>query len=426
MGYSLVHFQREFWSLGKPYLTAQHPELPRGVLSTFEFFELFAYGFCLYLFGVAGDRYSPRKVLAFAFTGIGIFFALLSFGGFSGLVWKPYYYFVFIGIGVFNSFLLPSMIAVVGQWFGKKHRGLIVGGWQSCNNFGDIVGIQLAAVLLFMFEGRWEVLQAIAALMVMLWAIVVYFFLVPHPNELGLTIEEVAALQPSEFKAVSLNPEVIPEEQDKPETISFLAAWRLPGVILYGSIFFCTKLAVYCLLFQLPTFLKTSSLQFEDHAVANLSTLQSFGAMTGSVTLGYLSDLMGGRRSPVALGAISVAIIALYVMTFEVYQMSHLALSAIMFLVGFCLNGLNNLISSACSADLGKQEALKGNARAISTVTGIIDGTGTMGSAIGQLILSYTSPTYGWQYGYLLVIAIDMSVTLLPVLIIFYKEMKRS
>jgi len=188
------------------YLTARHPELPRGTLSTFEFFELFAYGTCLYLFGVAGDRYSPRKVLAFAFTGIGVFFGLVSLAGFLGIVSKPYYYFVFVGIGVFNSFLLPSMIAVVGQWFGKK-RLLSAGG----NNFGDIVGIQLAALLLAVFDGRWEVLQAIAAVMVMIWAVVVYFFLVPHPNELGLTIEEV--VEPSEFNAASLNPEANEERQ---------------------------------------------------------------------------------------------------------------------------------------------------------------------------------------------------------------------
>jgi len=54
-----------------------------------------------------------------------------------------------------------------------------------------------------------------------------------------------------------------------------------------------------------------------------------------------------------------------------------------MFMLGFFISGLNNLISSACAADLGKQEVLKGNERAVSTVTGIIDGTGTLGSAIG-------------------------------------------
>jgi len=41
------------------------------------------------------------------------------------------------------------------------------------------------------------------------------------------------------------------------------------------------------------------------------------------------------------------------------------------------------LVSSACAADLGKQQILQGNERAISTITGIIDGTGSAGSALG-------------------------------------------
>jgi MFS transporter, OPA family, solute carrier family 37 (glycerol-3-phosphate transporter), member 3 len=62
----------------------------------------------------------------------------------------------------------------------------------------------------------------------------------------------------------------------------------------------------------------------------------------------------------------------------------------LMFMLGFFISGLNNLISSACAADLGKQEVLRGNERAVSTVTGIIDGTGTLGSAIGQYIVGVT------------------------------------
>ena len=52
-------------------------------------------------------------------------------------------------------------------------------------------------------------------------------------------------------------------------------------------------------------------------------------------------------------------------------------------------------------------------------------GTGTLGSAVGQLIIGYTvgsNSERNWQYGYLLVIAIDISVTLLPILRIVYSE----
>ena len=52
-----------------------------------------------------------------------------------------------------------------------------------------------------------------------------------------------------------------------------------------------------------------------------------------------------------------------------------------------------------------------------------------MGSAIGQLIVGRTSEVYGWQYGYLLVIAIIISATMIPVTVIMildYREMARE
>lgn len=43
------------------------------------------------------------------------------------------------------------------------------------------------------------------------------------------------------------------------------------------------------------------------------------------------------------------------------------------------------MISSAISADLGRQEAVRGSREALATVTGIVDGTGSIGAAAGQV-----------------------------------------
>lgn len=43
------------------------------------------------------------------------------------------------------------------------------------------------------------------------------------------------------------------------------------------------------------------------------------------------------------------------------------------------------MISSAISADLGRQDALRGSKEALATVTGIVDGTGSIGAAAGQV-----------------------------------------
>jgi len=88
--------------------------------------------------------------------------------------------------------------------------------------------------------------------------------------------------------------------------------------MLYSSAFFCTKMAVYILLLWLPTFLKDSELKYNDDQVANLSTVIDLGAMVGSMALGYISDLMYGKRSPVALGAVLISIALSFVLTFNV------------------------------------------------------------------------------------------------------------
>ena len=47
--------------------------------------------------------------------------------------------------------------------------------------------------------------------------------------------------------------------------------------------------------------------------------------------------------------------------------------------VGLLVNGPYALITTAVSAELGTHPSLRGNAKALSTVTSIIDGTGSIG-----------------------------------------------
>jgi MFS transporter, OPA family, solute carrier family 37 (glycerol-3-phosphate transporter), member 1/2 len=62
-----------------------------------------------------------------------------------------------------------------------------------------------------------------------------------------------------------------------------------------------------------------------------------------------------------------------------------------MFVTGMFVNGPYALITTAVSADLGTHKSLKGNSRALATVTAIIDGTGSIGAAIGPLLTGYIS-----------------------------------
>jgi OPA family glycerol-3-phosphate transporter-like MFS transporter 1/2 len=51
----------------------------------------------------------------------------------------------------------------------------------------------------------------------------------------------------------------------------------------------------------------------------------------------------------------------------------------LLIIVGFLVNGPYALITTAVSADLGTHHSLEGNAKALATVSAIIDGTGSIG-----------------------------------------------
>ena len=82
------------------------------------------------------------------------------------------------------------LIHMMGNWYSKKNRGLIIGAWATCANIGNIIGIQLAAILINVFNNNWHHLIYINAIMTFLTAIILYIFLVPHPNRIGIKIHE--------------------------------------------------------------------------------------------------------------------------------------------------------------------------------------------------------------------------------------------
>lgn len=64
---------------------------------------------------------------------------------------------------------------------------------------------------------------------------------------------------------------------------------------------------------------------------------------------------------------------------------------------GFFINGAVTLVTSVVAADLGRREALRKNADTLSTVSGIVDGTGNTAAAIGQVVIPLLEEWLGWN-----------------------------
>jgi len=125
-----------------------------------------------------------------------------------------------------------------------------------------------------------------------------------------------------------------------------------------------------------------------------VSTWYDWGGIIGGILAGLISDWLG-KRTPVIMGQLFFALIFLGV--YLVCPNNETIAGALMGVVGFFVGGAANLISAAVSADLGRQEALRGDARALSTVTGIVDGTGSVGAALGQVLIPVLQMWLGWN-----------------------------
>lgn len=131
----------------------------------------------------------------------------------------------------------------------------------------------------------------------------------------------------------------------------------------------------------------------DEKTAGQLSTLFDVGGVVGGILAGHISDKMNARAITAA-GFMYCAIPALFL--YRTYGSVSLTLNiALMVIAGMLINGPYALITTAVSADLGTHSSLKGNGRALATVTAIIDGTGSLGAAIGPLLTGFLS-SQGW------------------------------
>ncbi|KAM1478532.1 hypothetical protein ACFX2I_025944 [Malus domestica] len=133
----------------------------------------------------------------------------------------------------------------------------------------------------------------------------------------------------------------------------------------------------------------------------NLSAIFDVGGVFGGILAGLISDMLEARAvTSIAFLLLSVPALVLY----RFYgSLSMVANIVLMFLSGLLVNGPYSLITTAAAADLGTQTTIKGNSRALATVTAIIDGIGSVGAALGPLLAGYISTT-GWNNVFVMLI----------------------
>jgi MFS transporter, OPA family, solute carrier family 37 (glycerol-3-phosphate transporter), member 3 len=397
-----------------------------GVLDTL-FFSMYAVG--LYLSGYIVDRLDVRKTLAIGMALSASTTALFGLFGYWGIHSFWLYAVVWAINGLIQSIGWPSSVAVMGLWFGDLKlcknvvlkRGAIIGAWASNASAGNIAGALLVTYILGSVKatgfyingsnGDWRMCMVGAGLFLLIvagleWALLRLPREVSFQSAMEIDKQLLAneSLQNApngmdrifhdeDDQLIPLNSDMGSSDDDENDginehgesSIGFIEALRIPGVIRYSISYLCLKMANYAMFFWLPFYLSHTIYngKMDSSGKANdLSTLYDIGQIIGGIAGGYVSDRLNAR-SPVIVFMLIPSIGIFFLFNNSTLMMLTILIPA----AGFLLGGPANILSGAVAADLGTHQSLAGNSRALGTVSGIIDGTGSVGAAIGQYVI---------------------------------------
>ncbi|XP_068096356.1 glucose-6-phosphate exchanger SLC37A2 isoform X2 [Hyperolius riggenbachi] len=416
------------WCSWAPFEGPNYKELLGSLDTAF----LVTYAIGMFLSGIFGERLPLRYYLSIGMVTCGVFTTFLGLAFYWNI--HALWYFILFQIlnGLAQTTGWPSVVACMGNWFGKGKRGFIMGIWNSHTAVGNILGSLIAGAFV---SSAWGLSFIVPGIIIGVLGVICFFFLIEYPEDIGCTIPD----QSDEGKGELNNIQTINSSTENicktgveiensvnhqltehpPQAISFWGALKIPGVMEFSLCLMFAKLVSYTFLYWLPLYISNVA-RFDPKKAGDISTLFDAGGIVGGILAGAISDYTGGRAI-----TCSVMLILTAPMLFIYNQFGQTDVSttvAMLIICGMLVNGPYSLITTAVSADLGTHESLHGNAKALSTVTAIIDGSGSIGAALGPTLASILS-SKGWNYVFYMLITADLLACLLLSRLV-YKEIK--
>uniref|UniRef100_A0A667Y7M9 Glucose-6-phosphate exchanger SLC37A2 n=1 Tax=Myripristis murdjan TaxID=586833 RepID=A0A667Y7M9_9TELE len=388
---------------------------------------LVAYAIGMFFSGIFGERLPLRYYLSAGMLLSGLFTCLFGFGYYWNIHSIWYYGFVQAMNGLMQTTGWPAVVACVGNWFGKGKRGFIMGVWNSHTSVGNILGSLIAGVFV---SSAWGMSFIVPGIIIASTGILCFFFLVEskcffigskhmNPGEKEPLLHSSSSSERIFSGSSAISSEPAEAAEDHTEAISFCGALSIPGVVEFSLCLLFAKLVSYTFLYWLPLYISNVA-HFEAKEAGDMSTLFDVGGIMGGIMAGLVSDYTGGRAT--TCGVMLLAAAPMLFLYNYIGQRSIGTTIGMLLLCGGLVNGPYALITTAVSADLGTHESLRGNARALSTVTAIIDGTGSIGAALGPLLAGLISPS-GWNNVFYMLISADVLACLFLSRLV-YKEVK--
>ena len=294
--------------------------------------------------------------------------------------------------GAVQSLGFPNLVAVTSGWVAPNQRGFVLGLWSTTGAAGDIIGLNVATAVL---EGglEWQtvffaVSGYLGVMTIVLWTCVEDRGKKTATGEVTketskTSVVPVVGDAGETTKLLSSSPP--PPPPPRGNVLSGLAeAWAVPGVLDWSLSYFFIKTVTYTILFWMPYYL---TLTLDSQATAdNLTVLFDVSMIFGTATLGLVTDRVGGVRSPLFVGSFVVG--SLPLLFLPALRQSTFHYAAAFVTVGLFSGGPAHMYGTAVSVDLGEAAAAAGAPGLVSSLSGLIDGIGTLGAAVGQSIVA--------------------------------------
>ena len=333
---------------------------------------LLAYAIGQFVSGALGSRVGARVLLL---AGMAVSVGANVVFGVANGYWTLFAFMVVNGFAQATGW--PSVVGTLGHWTRREERGTVMGLWGTCYQLGGVFASGWAAYWLGRTGWRASFFAA-AAVLLIVWFIVLLFQR-NQPEDVGL--------EPLESESGAAGDQGADGEHGG----SVWTRAMISNVVLLGLAYLGVKFVRYALWSWAPYFLRQSYGLAGDDA-GYLSTIFDVAGFIGVIVAGFVTDrLTGGRRTKVAL-VMLIGMAGACGLLYGFGTVSVTMFAICLALVGFMLYGPDSLLSGAGAIEVG-------SVRTGLVVAALINGMGSVGAVIQELVIARAYEQSGGDLG---------------------------
>ncbi len=376
LGYMCFYIVRKNFSMSAPLLIT-NLHFSKAEIGLINSAFAISYGLSKFVLGTLADKSNVKKflmlgLLASAAVNIGL--------AFSTQVWM--FVILMIFNGIFQSMGAPACHIVIGKWFKKDQRGLVMSTWNTSHNIGGGLVGPLSAMALFTFgANNYRSLFLVPAVIAVIIALIILVIGSDTPESVGLP----------KIKDDSHAEEKHGEEFNSNNLSMTDIMFKYVLKNKYVWILAITNIFIYIvrqgMVDWIPVYLtQAKGFSFDDSSWAMF--LFEYAAIPSTILIGWLSDkVFKGNRAPLGI----ICMLGVFAAVFAYWKTDNLLVTMIaVAFVGCFIYGPAMLVNLSL-IDLVPKFVV-GSADGFAGLTAYL-----VGQFSANFVIGLIADSYGWN-----------------------------